>query len=299
MKEFHGVVPPVLTPLDEKRELDVSGLEKLLERMISAGINGVFILGTTGEGPMLGSRVQKAMIDETVRIVRGRIPVLAGVSDAAFDNSVELSLYAKRAGVDALVAASPCYMPLSDGEMVDFFRELSERSAMPLFIYNMPSMTKNYLSPSLVCQLSDIPGICGYKDSAGNMVDFHEVVRRLGGRDDFSIFIGPEELLGEAVLAGADGGVTGGANLNPQVFVDIYRAAVAKDVESVRKLTEKVYIQRQIYSQARTPNGLIRGMKFAMKQLGICEAYPVSPCKPLDDEYTDMVTMVLKQLELL
>ena len=297
-KEYHGIIPPVLTPLDKNYELDIAGLERLLERMISGGVHGLFILGTTGEGPMLGSRIQRQMIDETVRIVRKRVPVLAGVSDMSLVNSVDLTLYAKSAGIDGIVAAAPCYMTLGDRDMVDFYRELSSAGKMPLFVYNMPSMTKSYLPPSLVAELAEIPGVRGYKDSSGNMTDFYEVIRHLGGREDFSIFIGPEEMLAESVLAGADGGVSGGANLDPALFVSMYNAAANRDMDAVTELRRKIYIQRELYSAANTPDRIIRGLKCALKELGVCESYPVPPGKPLNDAEKSKVMEIVSRLGL-
>lgn len=296
MKRFQGIIPPVLTPLNEKRQLDICGFEKLLERMIANGIHGVFIMGTIGEGPMLGSKIQRQLIDETLRIVRGRVPVLAGVSDAAFSNSVELAKYAKHAGADGIVAASPSYMKLADCELIDFFRELAVEAQMPLLIYNMPSMTKNYLSPQLVEKLSELPWISGCKDSSGNMSDFHDLLLRLGNKDDFSIFIGPEELISDAILAGADGAVTGGANVNPALFVNMFHAACNKDMAAVNELLPKIYHLRRLYSVVSTPNAIARGLKCAVKELGICEDFPVAPCRTFDDRQRAEVIRLLKEM---
>ena len=296
MKQFQGIIPPVLTPLNEKRELDIGGFENLLERMIVNGIHGVFIMGTIGEGPMLGSQIQRQLIDETLRIVRGRIPVLAGVSDAAFANSAELAHYAKNAGVDGIVAASPSYMKLADCELIDFFRELAVEAKLPLLIYNMPTMTKNYLSPQLVEKLADLPYISGCKDSSGNMSDFHDLLLRLGNKNDFSIFIGPEELISDAILAGADGAVTGGANVNPALFVNMFHAARNKNMAAVDELLPKIYHLRQLYSVVSTPNSIARGLKCAVKELGICEDFPVAPCRIFDDMQRAEVTRLLKAM---
>ena len=169
MKEFQGIIPPAVTPLTPERELDVPGLERLIEHMISGGIHGIFILGTTGEGPALSEAVQHLMIRETLRIVRGRIPVLAGVSSASFSQTVQLARFAGKSGADAAVAAPPCYFLPGEPELLDFYSALASEIKMPLFAYNMPGMTKVYMKPDFVCKLASVPGIKGYKDSSGNM----------------------------------------------------------------------------------------------------------------------------------
>lgn len=296
MKEFHGIIPPVVTPLDAEQKLDVSGLERLLEHMISGGVHGLFILGTTGEGPALGGPLQKEMIRETMRIVKNRLPVLAGISSAAFADSVDLASVARTSGCAGVVAAPPCYFNLGDAELADYYRVLAGAVKQPLFVYNMPNMTKSYLKPALVRQLAEIDGIRGYKDSSGNMVDFHDIVLSLGDRADFSIFVGPEELLGESVLMGADGGVAGGANLNPALFVGMYNAARKGDLLQMRSLQKDIYAQRRLYSLGKFQSSMIKGLKSALRQRGICEDHLVAPFNHFETDCAIQVAAILKEL---
>ena len=172
MKEFkkiRGIVPPVITPLNKDGSLDICGLENLLEHIIGGGVHGLFILGTTGEGPALGINRQKEMIRETVRINNGRLPVLVGISNAALQDTLDVADYAARAGADGLVCAPPSYFMPGEEELVDYFRYVAANVKLPLFLYNMPSMTKINMKPALVKRLAEIPNIRGYKDSSGSM----------------------------------------------------------------------------------------------------------------------------------
>lgn len=292
-KEFHGIIPPAITPLTARNGVDVAGLERLLGRMLSGGVHGLFILGTTGEGPALGRQAQETMIGETLRIAAGRVPVLTGISGASFRDSVELAAFARRAGAAAAVAAPPCYFSLGEAELVDYYRALAAEINFPLFVYNMPSMTKVYLRPALVRELAAIPGIRGYKDSSANMPDFHEVLLSLKDRRDFSIFMGPEELLGEAVLFGADGGVSGGANLMPETFVAMYEAARRGDVPQMLLYQKKIYEQRRLYSLGHYQSSMIKGLKSALKSLGVCEDFMVKPFNHFERADADAVRSVL------
>ena len=296
MKEFKGIIPPVITPLTATRELDIAGLERLIEHMISGGIHGLFVLGTTGEGPAVGYKVQQDMVKESIRIVNNRIPILVGISSAACQESVEQAQFAFECKANGVVAAPPCYFNLGEPELFDYYKYLAETSKLPLFVYNMPSMTKVYMKPSLVKKLAEIPNIRGYKDSSANMPDFHEVLLTLKEREDFSIFVGPEELLGESVLFGADGGVSGGANLNPEIFVGMYNAAINGDVAKMQDFQQKIYAQRKLYSLGSFQSSMIKGLKSALAQKGICQDYLAAPFNHFEKPHADEVKKILDKL---
>ncbi len=296
IKEFHGIIPPVVTPLTTEQQLDIPGLERLLEHMISGGVHGLFILGTTGEGPALGCSLQKEMIRETMRIVKKRLPILTGISSPAFADSVELANFSRSCGCNGVVAAPPCYFNLGDAELTDYYRVLAGEVRQSLFIYNMPGMTKSYLKPALIRQLAEIDGIRGYKDSSGNMADFHDIILTLGNREDFSIFVGPEELLGESVLMGADGGVAGGANLNPALFVGMYNAALQGDLLQMRILQKNIYAQRRLYSLGKFQSSMIKGLKSALRQREICEDHLIAPFNHFETDCAVQVAAILKEL---
>ncbi len=299
MKEkLKGIVPPVITPLTRDRQIDCAGLKKLLEYILAGGVHGLFILGTTGEGPVLGYDLQKKMIEETCAIVAGRVPVLVGISAAAMDESVKLAEISHRSGAYGAVAAPPYYFSLGEPEQIDYYETLVRRIPLPLFLYNMPSMTKTCLKPATVIRLADVPGIIGYKDSSGSMADLHEVLSVLRGREDFSVFIGPEELLGEAVLFGADGGVTGGANLNPHLFVSMYEAANRGDIPEIRRLQNEICRQRKLYFIGHYSSSIVKGIKCALALKGICSEYPAEPFHIFEEKERNEVRKILTTLSI-
>src|ERR1700740_1981819 len=110
--QWRGIIPPLITPLVQRDELDVAGLEKLIEHVLSGGVHGLFILGTTGEAPSLSYRLRRELIDAVCRFVRGRVPVLVGITDTAFVESVSLACHAADAGAEALVVSTPYYFPV-------------------------------------------------------------------------------------------------------------------------------------------------------------------------------------------
>src|SRR5260370_35439114 len=138
---LRGIVPPLLTPLRAPDELDESGLEKLIEHVVSGGVSGLFILGTTGEGPSLSYRLRKEVIERCCRLAAGRVPVLVAVTDTSFEQSVEQARWAENAGASAVVTAGPGYFALSQPELLEYLRALVGRLALPLFLYNLPALT--------------------------------------------------------------------------------------------------------------------------------------------------------------
>src|SRR5580692_9044910 len=106
MKQFRGIIPPIVTPLRARDELDVAGLERLIEHILGGGVHGLFVLGTTGEAPSLSYRLRRELIERTCRQVAGRVPVLVGITDTAIVEAISLSHFAAESGAQALVVSA-------------------------------------------------------------------------------------------------------------------------------------------------------------------------------------------------
>lgn len=273
-----GIIPPLITPLTGRDTLDTAGLERLIERLIAAGVGGLFILGTTGEGPSLSYRLRREVIDRTCRQTHGRVPVLVGITDTAFVESVNIAHHAADAGADAVVAAPPYYLPEGQPELIEYTRHLLPELPLPFYIYNMPSLTKVSFEVDTVRALMDEPRILGVKDSSGNMTYFHRLCRSADARPDWSILMGPEELLLDAVLAGGHGGVNGGANVFPELYVALHRAAAAGDMTRARALHGLVMeVSTQLYQVGRHSSAIIKGIKCALSLEGVCDDFMAEP----------------------
>ena len=196
-----GIVPPLITPLQNRDALDEPGLERLIEHVLRGGVSGLFILGTTGEGPSLSYRLRREFVERTCRQVGGRVPVLVGITDTAVVEAVGLARFAADAGAAALVAAPPYYLPGGQPELREYLGHLVRELPLPLFLYNMPALTKVPFDLETVRVAMDNPRIVGLKDSSGDMAYFQGVVELLPNRPDWSLLIGPEERLLDAVLA--------------------------------------------------------------------------------------------------
>lgn len=296
-----GIVPPMVTPLSDRNLLDVAGLTRLIEHLITGGVHGLFILGTTGEGASLSYQIRMDFIERTCKQVAGRIPVLVGITDTIFAESVEIATKAARCGANALVLAPPYYFQLGQQEMLDYLEDMTKEISLPLYLYNMPHLTKFFFEIDTVVAASKMPKIVGMKDSSGDMVFFHKLKRALKHNPDFSIFTGREELLAESLLLGADGGITGGAMINPKPFVELY-----KIIKSTKNLEEVEHWHNQIleigthfYGIGRYGSSMMKGIKSALSCMGICEDALAEPFRSFKEKERKIVLENLIKMKLI
>lgn len=296
-RPLRGIIPPMVTPLLERDSLDVAGLERLIEHILAGGVHGLFILGTTGEAPSLSYRLRFELIERVCAQVNQRVPVLVGITDTSFVESVNIARKAGDAGARAVVLAPPYYFPAGQAELLEYLKHLTAEVPLPLFLYNMPRYTKAIFEPQTVRAALDINGIVGLKDSSGDMMYFHRLQSLLKEHPDFTLLMGPEELLAEAIFLGAHGGVCGGANLLPQLYVDLYNAARRLDLSAAGTLHSRVMqISTTIYSVGRYESSFLKGLKCALSCLGICSDFLAEPFHRFRAAERDTIRRHLEEL---
>ena len=277
-QQFRGIIPPMVTPLKEWDTLDQDGMVRLIDHILSGGVHGLFLLGTTGEAPSLSHRLRKEIIQRALDQIKERIPVLVGITDTSFDESINLAEYAAEKGASAVVLAPPYYFPAGQLELLEYLEHLVPRLPLPLFLYNMPTHTKLFFEPETVKAASEIPGVIGLKDSSANMVYFHQLKQIFKDQNDFRLFIGPEELLGETLVLGGHGGVCGGGNLIPELYVELYEKSIEGDFKKIGILHEMIMqISTTIYSVGKYKSSYLKGLKCSLALMGICDDFMAEP----------------------
>ncbi len=265
-----GIIPPLVTPLKNNETLDVESLERLIEHLIAGGVHGLFILGTTGEEQSLSYQVRKQMIQESCRINRGRLPLLVCITDTSIVESIRLAQVAADCGADGVVSAPPYYFATGQPELAQFYEELVPQLPLPVFLYNMPSHVKVSFAPDTVRRIAQNPRVIGFKDSSANAVYFQSVMYKMKERPDFAMLVGPEEITGECVLLGGHGGINGGANMFPELYVGMYDAAKAHDIDRVLRLQQYIMqISTSIYTVGQHGSSYLKGLKCALSILGV------------------------------
>ncbi len=292
-----GIIPPLISPLKARDELDQKGLERLVEHVLSGGVHGLFLLGTTGEAPSLSYRLRRELIERVSAVVAGRVPILVGITDTSFVESVHLAEHASKAGAQALVLSTPYYFPAGQTELARYVENLVPELPLPLILYNMPSLTKVWFEIETLQRLSAIPQIIGLKDSSGDMGYFEKAIGLKNLRPDWSIMIGPEAKLPESMRLGGDGGVAGGANIFPKIFVDCYEACVAGNQVRIDEMQTAINALQQIYEVGKYASKYIKATKCCLSLLGICDDFMAEPFDRFRAQERERVRVILESLK--
>jgi len=296
---LRGIIPPMITPLRDRDALDVAGLERLIEHILAGGVHGLFILGTSGEAPSLSYRLRRELIERVCRLVRGRVPVLVGITDTSFVESVHLAQHSAEAGAQAVVTSTPYYFPAGQPELLEFIERLLPELPLPLFLYNMPQMTKVQFEPDTLRRAAHLEGIVGIKDSSGDLAYYDQVLAVARQRPDWTVLIGPEHLLVESIRRGGHGGVNGGANIWPQLLVNLCQAAIQNDAAALARLEPQLAKLGEVYRVGRHASAVVKGMKCAASLLGLCDDFMAEPFARFHEPERARVRATLRSLGLL
>ena len=288
----------MITPLRDRDELDVAGLERLIEHILAGGVHGLFILGTTGEGPSLSYRLRSELIQRVCKQVNRRVPVLVGITDTSFVESVNVARSAGEAGADAFVVAPPYYLPEAQPELQEYLDHLIPEIPLPLYLYNMPALTKVHFELETVRRAMDEPRIIGLKDSSGDLAYFKSAAGIIHRRPDWSLLIGPEEKLFDSLQLGGHGGVSGGANLFPKLYVKVIEAHRAGNLTRAQELQQQIQrVSDSFYRIGKYSSSIIKGIKCALSCLGICDDFMAEPFHRFRSAESDLVKSRLKKIE--
>lgn len=298
MKSIKGIIPPLVTPLLDRDLLDHEGLERLIERVLAGGVCGIFILGTTGEAPSLSSRLKREPIERVCKQVARRVPVLVGITDTAFTESVALAKFAADAGADVLVLTTPYYFPAGQTELADYISHIVPELPLPLMLYNMPALTKVPFELETLRQLARFERIIGVKDSSGDLDYFAGLVQLRQERPDWQFYMGSEHLLVDSLRLGGDGGVNGGANIFPCRFVNAWRAVKENDNAAIAEMQSTIDSLQQIYDIGKYASRHIKATKSALSILGVCSDFMAEPFHKFKAPERARVEAILAELNI-
>lgn len=265
-----GIIPPLVTPLTENYIFDAEAYQRLIDHVIRGGVSGIFILGTNGECANLTNEMRNKAIPVAVAAAGGRVPVFVNVSTSSFKESMKLSEVAAGEGADYIVISPPYYFDMNQDELYKYFDIIAGSSSLPVFLYNAPQYTKIEITLDTVLKLVSHENVLGLKDSSGD-INYLGKVLKARGNTDFKVYVGTELLLGESILMGGDGGINGGANIFPELYVKMYQAVLNRNVEEQKKLQEIMQgLKSHIYDVHQSSMGIIIGLKYSLSVLGIC-----------------------------
>ena len=289
---LEGIIPPLVTPLlkssSSRQQLDVEATQKLIDHVIEGGCGGIFILGTTGEWPSLSMELKVTFIRLCCKHVNKRIPVLVGITDTCFENTISLARECERTGADCLVLTAPYYYPMDQEELIHYVntvREESNQLGLPIMLYNMPGLTKVRFDIEILRQLIRHPDIVGIKDSSEDLEYFQKLCKlKKDLRPDWTVLMGPEHLTLDAIRLGGDGGVNGGANVHPKMFVQLHDAATKQDWDKAEEIQKDIIKFQDIYHLGTGAFPYIAATKCALAIKNLCSDTLASPFRPFSSE---------------
>ena len=301
---FKGVIPPVVVPLDENRQLDLEALDRSINRMIDAGVDGLFFLGSSGEVAFLTDAQRYHVLQEGVAMVCGRVPVFAGIIDMETLRVIDQAKRAAAYGVDALVATAPFYALGGPRETERHFRAIREATDLPLFAYDLPVCVHTKLDPTMLVRLGRDGVLQGVKDSSGDDIQFRWLV--LENEDaghPLALLTGHEVVVDGAYLSGADGSVPGLGNVDPAAYVEQWRAYQAGDWARVKEIQDRLARLMSITRCVQATVGFGAGVgafKTALWQMGVFNTNQMrEPVQPLAGEDVAEIVAVLKEAGLI
>ncbi|MGR6579890.1 dihydrodipicolinate synthase family protein [Rhodococcus qingshengii] len=302
---FSGIVPPIVTPLTLEGEVDTASLERLLSLQIEAGVDGLFVLGSSGEVGYLTDAQRAQVVQTAIGHVGGQVPVLVGVNDMTTNRVIAVAEQAREAGADAIVATAPFYAITDAAETATHFRSIHAAVDLPLFAYDVPVRVHSKLSPAMLVELGREGVIAGVKDSSGDDVSFRMLLRQSAGLENFAVFTGHEVVVDGCLLMGASGAVPGLANVDPHGYVRLWRAAQAGDWAAAKAEQDRLTDLFSIV-EAPTPGRVSAGaaglgaFKTALALRGVITGNTMcAPMLSLDESETATIKVVLEQAGLL
>lgn len=287
-----GIIVPVVTPMHDDGSINTEELKRQTDRLIQAGVHGVFAFGTNGEGYILSSEEKRIALKAVIEAAGGRVPVYAGTGCISTKETVEQSLMAEEMGADVLSIITPSFAAASQNELIAHYRKVASAVHLPIVLYNIPARTGNKLTPDTVAHLAEEENIVGAKDSSGdfaNILSYISASHRVN--PDFRILSGNDRLIIWTLIAGGCGGIAGCANVYPKTIASIYSLFLEGRIDEAIAANESIGSFRECFRYGN-PNTIV---KKAVELLG----YGVGPCRApfngLSDEAVEAIRKVLEE----
>jgi 4-hydroxy-tetrahydrodipicolinate synthase len=293
-RKYQGVIVPMVTPFTPEGQIDPEGVHRIIDHLVTGGVDGIFALGTTGEAASISMIEKQKMVEAAVGYTKNRTLVYAGISSNCLDESITTAKSYMDLGVDVLVAHVPYYYSLHEDEIFRYFMKLADGITGPLMIYNMPTTTGVSLSIDMAEKLSHHEKIIGLKDSENTPGRLEAAIERFYGRSDFSYVVGCASLSAKGLALGAAGIVPSAANLQPQLYKTLFENARDGNVSAANRLQEQTDRVSAMCQKNRSLGQSLAALKAAMHILGFCGPTVLPPLETLGQED---IAAIKKQME--
>lgn len=285
---LQGSLVALITPMNQDGSIHYEQLRDLIDWHIESGTDGIVAVGTTGESATLSVEEHLSVIEETVKHVNKRVPVIAGTGANNTLEAIALSQAAEKAGADFTLSVVPYYNKPSQEGIYQHFKTIAEATSIPMIIYNVPGRTVVSMTNDTILRLSEIPNIVGVKEASGNVGSNIELINR--APEGFTVLSGDDHTALPFMLCGGHGVVTVAANAAPKLFADMCRAALQGDIALARELNDQLIPIYDTMFCEPSP----AAPKWAVSALGKCEPHVRLPLVPLTENGQAKVRSALK-----
>lgn len=288
---LRGIIPAVVTPF-KGDNIDVNAFEKLLNFLIDRGVDGLFVAGTNGEGPLLSKGEKELLFRSAVEITRGRVPVIAQIGEITTKDTIDVGESAVKSGVSAVAMVSPYYFKLEDSALKRHFISVARAlEPIPVYLYNLPGNTGNSIKPSLAkAIIENADNVKGIKDSSKDLQTLEDFIYELG--PDRDVIVGTDSLILPALIMGAKGAISALANPLPELCGGVYKDFLSRDLESAK---EKQFILNNIRTITKQFSS-ISALKVMLRLRGIDVGTVRPPLGEVTAEQEEVLKKILEEL---
>jgi 4-hydroxy-tetrahydrodipicolinate synthase len=293
--ELKGIFVPHVTPFDEQGRIDKEALTPLIEFWLGAGVAGVVVNSSTGEGPFISGEEKRGLLELVRERVDGRGLVIGGTGAMSTRETLKLTSEAKDLGADAALVTTPFFFKPTEEELFQHFVFLTESVDLPVILYNVPKFTGYTVSPQIVDRISrECSNVVGIKDSSGNLGAMAENLRLFGDR--INVLSGAADMTLPALVMGGKGAILAVANVVPHTCVALHKAVVNEELREAGRLQMLLsYVNKVLIRE----HPQVAAVKTAMALKELNAGIPRRPLKPLTKEQVSEVREALYALNII
>lgn len=234
MENISGVVCPSITLVKDDGHIDIAGTQRLWQRLINAGVDGILVFGTIGESSEFDNREKKKLIDAASDFFKGKnAKLIVGCTDTIFDQVLDLASYCEeKGGVDAVISMPPSFFALNKEAVVNHFKRLASQISKGIIIYNFPDRNGFNIGSECIDELHTIDNIIGIKNTIKDVGQTIDLVKKYDS-ENFTVYAGFDEHYLSTLMAGGSSVISGLVNIIPEVFVKLKSAVETESFSSI------------------------------------------------------------------
>ncbi len=292
--DLRGVIAAIPTLFTPEDELDVEGLETLVNFCVDNGVHGIMTTGGNGEFPHLLPEERKQVLETTIETVNGRVPVIACTTACSTKETVLYTEHAETEGADAAIVVPPYYFNLPSEQIFEYYEDVARNTQLPIVVYNNPNYTKNPIPPELMERILDIEGMIGVKQSESNISQATEIIRTKG--EEISVMTGIDSQFFPALCIGAKGIFSTASSVVPGLMVELYETFQEGEIMKALELHKELQALNRFFEY---DPGYVAPCKEALSLMGMPSGHARAPLPSLSDKDREKIEDALIRLSVL